>query len=159
MKTSTKIKKVDEAITEVLKWQKAGEKVVFSNGCFDLLHLGHIDYLEKARFFGDRLVVALNTDDSVKTLKGESRPVHNQTSRSRMLASLQFVDAVILFNEETPYELIKLLKPDILVKGDDYLAENIVGAEIVLANGGEVKTVELVPGHSTSSLIEKIKKI
>ncbi|MEM8565011.1 MAG: D-glycero-beta-D-manno-heptose 1-phosphate adenylyltransferase [Bacteroidota bacterium] len=159
MKTSTKIKKVDEAITEVLKWQKAGEKVVFSNGCFDLLHLGHIDYLEKARFFGDRLVVALNTDDSVKTLKGESRPVNNQTSRSRMLASLQFVDAVILFNEETPYELIKLLKPDILVKGDDYLAENIVGAEIVLANGGEVKTVELVPGHSTSSLIEKIKKI
>ncbi|MEM7107197.1 MAG: D-glycero-beta-D-manno-heptose 1-phosphate adenylyltransferase [Bacteroidota bacterium] len=159
MKTSAKIVEASDAAIEVCQWQKAGDKVVFSNGCFDILHLGHIDYLEKARALGDKLVIGLNTDDSVKVLKGESRPVNNQLSRSRMLASLQFVDRVVLFNEETPYELIKLLKPDILVKGNDYLAENIVGAEIVKQKGGEVKTVDLVPGFSTSSLIEKIKKI
>ncbi len=132
--------------------------MVFSNGCFDILHLGHIDYLEKARELGDKLIIGLNNDSSVKDLKGEDRPINDETSRARMLAALSFVDAVVLFAEDTPYELIKKLLPDILVKGNDYLAENIVGADIVVANGGEVKTVALVPGYSTSSIIEKIRR-
>ncbi|WP_255517991.1 D-glycero-beta-D-manno-heptose 1-phosphate adenylyltransferase [Fulvivirga sp. M361] len=141
------------------EWQGAGQKVVFSNGCFDILHLGHIDYLEKARNLGDRLVVGLNTDQSVRKLKGEERPVTDEISRARMLAALEFVDMVVHFSDDTPYSLIKELKPDILVKGDDYLAENIVGADIVISNGGEVKTVSLVPGYSTSGIINKIKNL
>ena len=148
-----------EAVTHVKSWQNEEKKVVFSNGCFDILHLGHIDYLEKARALGQKLVIGLNTDESVTKLKGVSRPVNNELSRARILAALAFVDAVVLFNEDTPYELIKAIRPNILVKGDDYLAENIVGADIVEANGGNVKTVSLVQGYSTSSLIEKIKKI
>ncbi|MEM9389952.1 MAG: D-glycero-beta-D-manno-heptose 1-phosphate adenylyltransferase [Bacteroidota bacterium] len=148
-----------EVVACVRSWQNAGNKVVFSNGCFDILHLGHTDYLEKARALGQKLVVGLNTDESVKKLKGASRPVNNELSRARILAALAFVDAVVLFNEDTPYELIKAIRPTVLVKGDDYLAENIVGADIVKANGGEVKTVSLVEGYSTSLLIEKIKKI
>lgn len=159
MKTPHKIAEKNEAVSVVNKWQEQGEKVVFSNGCFDILHLGHIDYLEKARLLGDKLVIGVNTDISVKKLKGVSRPVNNEESRARMLAALSFVDLVILFGEDTPYELIQSIKPDVLVKGDDYLAENIVGAEIVKSRGGEVKTVNLVPGYSTSALIEKIKKL
>ncbi|MEM1405981.1 MAG: D-glycero-beta-D-manno-heptose 1-phosphate adenylyltransferase [Bacteroidota bacterium] len=159
MKTSDKIMPLAEVVACVRSWQNAGNKVVFSNGCFDILHLGHTDYLEKARALGQKLVVGLNTDESVKKLKGVSRPVNNELSRARILAALAFVDAVVLFNEDTPYELIKAIRPTVLVKGDDYLAENIVGADIVKANGGEVKTVSLVEGYSTSLLIEKIKKI
>ena len=142
---------------QVAHWQGQGEKVVFSNGCFDILHLGHIDYLEKARELGDRLVIGLNTDASVKTLKGPQRPINDEQARARMLAALGFVDGVVLFAEETPYELISALKPDILVKGNDYQIKDIVGAQEVLKAGGEVKTVELVEGYSTSSIIEKIK--
>ncbi|WP_343030503.1 D-glycero-beta-D-manno-heptose 1-phosphate adenylyltransferase [Fulvivirga aurantia] len=138
-------------------WQKEGEKVVFTNGCFDILHLGHIDYLEKASQLGQRLVVALNTDNSVAKLKGPERPLNKEYARGRMLAALQFVDAVTYFSEDTPFNLIKSLKPDILVKGSDYLTENIVGADIVIANGGSVETIDLVEGYSTTSLIDKIK--
>jgi len=139
-------------------WQSKGEKVVFSNGCFDILHLGHIDYLEKSRALGDRLVIGLNADDSIRTLKGANRPINNEPARARMLAALQFVDGVTIFKEKTPEKLIELLLPDVLVKGKDYSIENIVGANTVLNNGGEVKTVELVAGYSTTDLIEKIKK-
>ncbi|UII22789.1 D-glycero-beta-D-manno-heptose 1-phosphate adenylyltransferase [Fulvivirga ligni] len=139
-------------------WKEENEKLVFTNGCFDILHLGHVDYLEKAAELGDRMVVAINTDASVKKLKGEERPLNNEYSRARLLAALSFVDAVIYFSEETPYELISAIKPDVLVKGSDYLAEDIVGSDIVINNGGEVKTIDLVSGYSTTNLINKIKK-
>lgn len=142
----------------MLKWKNQGEKVVFTNGCFDILHLGHIDYLEKAKTLGSKLVVGLNDNPSVKRLKGEERPVNDENARARMLAALAFVDGVTLFSEDTPKELITYLIPDILVKGSDYDLSNIVGADIVLANGGEVKTIDLVDGYSTTNLIQKLKK-
>ena len=153
-----KIKDLPEGKSMVTKWKKNGQKVVFTNGCFDLLHLGHVDYLEKAKALGGKLVVGLNTDDSVSRFKGPNRPIQDQASRARVLASLQFVDMVVLFNEDTPLDLISALIPDVLVKGSDYLAENIVGAEVVKRNGGEVKTIDFVSGYSTSRLIDKIKK-
>lgn len=139
-------------------WQSHGQQVVFSNGCFDILHLGHIDYLEKARALGDKLVIGLNSDNSVKELKGEHRPINNEEARGRMLAALSFVDGITVFEEETPKELIEYLLPNILVKGSDYNVENIVGAKSVIANGGVVKTIDLVNGYSTTNIIEKIKK-
>uniref|UniRef100_UPI0040481F77 D-glycero-beta-D-manno-heptose 1-phosphate adenylyltransferase n=1 Tax=Roseivirga sp. TaxID=1964215 RepID=UPI0040481F77 len=158
MESKSKIKSWESLKEQVDLWKKAGEKVVFSNGCFDILHLGHIDYLEKARSLGNRLVIGLNDDDSVRQLKGAKRPVNNEIARSRILAALEFVDGVTIFSEDTPKELIAFLIPDILVKGSDYSIDNIVGADIVLANGGEVKTIDLVNGYSTSNLIEKLKK-
>ncbi|KAA9331735.1 D-glycero-beta-D-manno-heptose 1-phosphate adenylyltransferase [Adhaeribacter soli] len=140
------------------KWREENQQIVFTNGCFDLLHLGHVDYLEKARALGDKMVVGLNTDASVRRLKGEERPLQDELARARIMASLLFVDAVVLFDEETPYELIKAIQPDILVKGDDYQIANIVGADIVLEKGGEVKTVSLVKGYSTTNIVEKVKK-
>jgi rfaE bifunctional protein nucleotidyltransferase chain/domain len=156
--TESKILRIEEAITTVEDWQRAGQKVVFTNGCFDIVHLGHIDYLEKARALGDRLVLGLNTDASVSRLKGPLRPVVNEYARARLMAALSFIDAVILFDEPTPSQLIEAVKPDILVKGDDYKVENIAGADFVLGRGGEVKTISLVQGYSTSALIEKIKQ-
>lgn len=141
----------------MLKWKNLGEKVVFSNGCFDILHLGHIDYLEKARNLGSKLIIGLNDDNSVKRLKGSERPINDENARARMLSALSFVDAVVLFSEDTPKELITYLIPDILVKGSDYNLSNIVGADTVLANGGEVKTIDLVEGYSTTNLIQKLK--
>ncbi|PWJ42047.1 D-glycero-beta-D-manno-heptose 1-phosphate adenylyltransferase [Sediminitomix flava] len=138
-------------------WKEDNLKVVFTNGCFDIVHLGHIDYLEKARNLGQKLIIGLNTDESIKTLKGESRPINDAYARARMLAAFQFVDAVILFGEETPFNLINSLLPDVLVKGNDYTIDTIVGAKEVLANGGKVETVELVAGYSTSNIINKIK--
>ncbi|MCG8391387.1 MAG: D-glycero-beta-D-manno-heptose 1-phosphate adenylyltransferase [Cytophagales bacterium] len=158
-KTSDKILLRDQVREKVKAWHSDREKVVFTNGCFDIVHVGHVDYLEKARHLGDRLIVGLNTDDSVRTLKGKDRPINDEISRARVLAALTFVDAVVLFSEDTPYELIKELTPDILVKGSDYLAENIVGADIVISNGGKVETIELVSGFSTSNIISKIKKL
>ncbi|MEP2670970.1 MAG: D-glycero-beta-D-manno-heptose 1-phosphate adenylyltransferase [Cyclobacteriaceae bacterium] len=153
-----KIKSLAQAKAQVEEWRNQGLKVVFTNGCFDILHLGHVDYLEKAAGLGDRLVIGLNTDDSVSRFKGPERPIQDQNSRARILSSLQFVDMVVLFDEDTPLELISSLIPDVLVKGSDYLAENIVGAEVVKKNGGEVKTIDFVSGYSTSRIIEKIKK-
>jgi len=155
--TKTKIKSKEDLNNLVKSWQSRGDKVVFSNGCFDILHLGHIDYLEKARSFGDRLVIGLNSDNSVRKLKGENRPVNNEEARGRMLAALSFVDGLTVFNEETPEELIEYLLPDVLVKGSDYKIENIVGAKSVMANGGTVKTIDLVNGYSTTNIIEKIR--
>ncbi|MFC1733209.1 D-glycero-beta-D-manno-heptose 1-phosphate adenylyltransferase [candidate division KSB1 bacterium] len=135
------------------------KKIVFSNGCFDILHLGHVDYLMKAKDLGDVLIVGLNSDESTRKLKGENRPINTQDSRAVMLASLQIVDAVIIFNEETPYELIKQVKPDVLVKGSDYQIEEIAGYDIVQANEGQVVTIDLLPGYSTTVLIDRIKDI
>jgi rfaE bifunctional protein nucleotidyltransferase chain/domain len=144
-------------LRKVAMWRFLGDKIVFTNGCFDIVHLGHIDYLEKARALGTRLIVGINTDASVKKLKGESRPINDENARARMIAAFQFVDGVILFEEETPLNLISAVLPDVLVKGNDYSLKNIVGHEIILAHGGEVRTIELVQGYSTSHLIEKCK--
>jgi rfaE bifunctional protein nucleotidyltransferase chain/domain len=157
-KTELKIKSIAEAKASVKLRQVKKEKVVFTNGCFDLLHLGHVDYLEKARALGDFLVIGLNTDDSVSRFKGPERPLQDQKSRARILAALQFVDLVVFFNEDTPLNLISELVPDILVKGSDYLAENIVGADVVKKAGGKVETIDFVPGYSTTRIVEKIKR-
>jgi D-glycero-beta-D-manno-heptose 1-phosphate adenylyltransferase len=157
-KTADKIKSLEEATKQIALWKANGEKIVFTNGCFDLIHLGHVDYLEKARNLGARLVLGLNTDDSVSRFKGPERPLQDQNSRARVLAAFQFVDLVVFFNEDTPLNLITQLLPDILVKGSDYLAENIVGADVVKGNGGVVKTIDFVPGYSTTRIVEKIKK-
>lgn len=156
--TADKIKSLDEARKKVAEWKAKGEKVVFTNGCFDILHLGHIDYLEKAANMGDRLVIGLNSDDSVSRFKGPERPIQDQKSRARILAALQFTDLIVFFNEDTPLALISELLPDVLVKGSDYLAENIVGAEVVMKHGGVVKTVDFVPGYSTTRIVDKIKR-
>jgi len=157
MKTANKIVSLPELLTQVDSWKKEG-KIVFTNGCFDILHLGHVDYLEKAAEKGDKLIVGLNTDQSVKKLKGPQRPVNNELSRARIIAALQFVDAVVLFGEDTPLNLIMSIIPDVLVKGDDYDIKNIVGADFVIENGGQVETVALVNGHSTTNLISKIQQ-
>ena len=147
-----------EAVQLISDWHAQGLRVVFTNGCFDLLHLGHVDYLEKARQLGDKLVVGLNTDASVSRLKGPDRPLQDEMSRARIMASLLFINVVVLFEEETPYELIKAVRPDILVKGDDYAVQDIVGHDLVRENGGEVKTITLVRGYSTSGIVDKIKR-
>jgi D-glycero-beta-D-manno-heptose 1-phosphate adenylyltransferase len=157
-KTEGKIKSLIEAKEVVGVWKKQNEKVVFTNGCFDLLHLGHVDYLEKARAKGDHLVIGLNTDDSVSRFKGPERPLQDQYSRARILAALQFVDLVVFFNEDTPLNLIAELVPNVLVKGSDYLAGNIVGADVVKKAGGKVETIDFVPGYSTTRIVEKIKR-
>ncbi|NTW31540.1 MAG: D-glycero-beta-D-manno-heptose 1-phosphate adenylyltransferase [Bacteroidetes bacterium] len=140
-------------------WAFREYKTVFTNGCFDILHPGHVDYLSKAADLGKKLIVGLNTDSSVKNLKGDKRPVNNENDRALMLASLKFVDAVILFNENTPYDLIKIISPNILVKGSDYKPEEIAGYDIVKDLGGDIITIDLVEGYSTTLFIEKLKKL
>ncbi len=157
MATKDKIVSAENFI-ELKNTALKGKKVVFTNGCFDIVHLGHIDYLEKAREKGDLLVLGLNTDQSIQRLKGPKRPIIEENARARMMAAMTFVDFVILFDDDTPLKLIESILPDVLVKGDDYHQGNIVGAEIVLSNGGRVETIQLVPGFSTSSIIEKIKE-
>lgn len=152
-----KIKTWQEAVGLTQSWEKQGEKIVFTNGCFDIVHRGHIDYLSKAKDLGTKLVLGLNTDQSVRRLKGENRPVVDEMSRAILLAAMQFIDLVVFFDEDTPYELIKKVQPDILVKGSDYKAESIVGYDVVMAKGGAVKTIDFVEGFSTTSIVEKIK--
>ncbi|WP_439880909.1 D-glycero-beta-D-manno-heptose 1-phosphate adenylyltransferase [Pontibacter sp. MBLB2868] len=158
MNSSNKIMALPQLQEQLGKWRSQGQKIVFTNGCFDLLHLGHVDYLEKARQLGDKLVLGLNTDASISRIKGPSRPLQDELSRARVMASLLFVDAVVLFDNDTPLELIKAVQPDILVKGDDYNVEQIVGHEVVMASGGEVKTVPLVKGYSTTNIVRKIEE-
>lgn len=138
------------------EWQHRGERVVFTNGCFDLLHPGHITYLEDARAMGDHLVIGLNSDDSIRRLKGEKRPINSLADRAHMLMALRAVDMVVPFSEDTPIELIKALLPDVLVKGGDYRPDEIVGAKEVRANGGEVMVVSFVGGYSSTTLIDRI---
>jgi len=154
----SKILDLSSLKTLVSNWQAESKKVVFTNGVFDLLHIGHITYMAKAAELGDKLIIGLNADSSVKRIKGESRPVNDQNNRAALLAALFFVDAVVVFEEDTPLNLITTLMPDILVKGADYSVENIVGAKEVMANGGEVKTIDLVEGYSSTSIIERIRK-
>lgn len=154
-----KIMSREQLIQRVNTWRSERQTIVFSNGCFDIIHPGHAQYLAAAAALGSRLVIGVNTDESVKKLKGAARPVISENERCLLLASFQFVDAVCLFDEDTPLKLIESIIPDILVKGKDYTIDQIVGADVVLQHGGKVETIELVEGFSTSSLIEKIKKI
>jgi rfaE bifunctional protein nucleotidyltransferase chain/domain len=138
--------------------RRAGRKVVFTNGCFDLLHVGHIRYLQEARSLGDLLVIGLNTDASVQKLKGPDRPLQDQNSRAEIMAALACVDYVTFFDEETPAKLIETVRPDILVKGGDYQVSTIVGASFVQSYGGEVRPLQFAPGYSTSAIVEKIRR-
>lgn len=131
--------------------------IVFTNGCFDLLHLGHLEVIRKSKSFGDKLIIGLNTDASVKRLKGEKRPIQNEHTRAAVLAALTLVDYVILFDEDTPLQLITDIQPDVLVKGGDYTIDQIVGADFVLGYGGEVKIIDTLSGHSTTSTISKMQ--
>jgi rfaE bifunctional protein nucleotidyltransferase chain/domain len=140
-------------------WRFQDNSIVFSNGCFDVLHLGHVEYLSKARDLGDILIVGLNSDESVRRIKGAHRPVNNEEARAITLAAFSFVDAVILFGEDTPHELIKLIQPDILVKGKDYDGKEIVGSDVIKARGGQVVTIELTKGYSTTHSIELAQKV
>ncbi|MDO5760708.1 MAG: D-glycero-beta-D-manno-heptose 1-phosphate adenylyltransferase [Bacteroidota bacterium] len=145
-----------EGILELLKIK--GKTIVFTNGCFDLLHQGHIDYLARTKDLADVLIVGLNTDTSIKRIKGEKRPIQDENSRAIIMASLCFVDYVVLFEEDTPYNLIKTIQPNVLVKGADYKQEEIVGYDIVKAKGGKVKTLEYLQNHSTTNIINKIRQ-
>lgn len=153
----SKIIDSEELVRQLAVWRFLGNKVVFTNGCFDIIHLGHIDYLSKARDLGDRLIIGLNTDDSVKRIKGDSRPITDEKSRAMILASFKFVNAIVLFNEDTPYNLINEVKPNVLVKGSDYSTHEIVGGDIVENNGGEIITIDYLEGYSTTSILDKIK--
>ena len=140
-------------------WRLKSDRIVFTNGCFDILHRGHVEYLQEAAALGDRLVVGVNSDASVRRLgKGEDRPLNDQDSRAKVLAALRCVDAVVIFEEDTPLELITALQPDVVAKGGDWKPEQIVGADLVKARGGEVRSLKLVDGFSTTALVEKIRR-
>lgn len=139
-------------------WRMKGDRIVFTNGCFDILHRGHVEYLQEAAALGERLVIGLNSDESVRRLdKATDRPFNDQESRAKVIAGMRFVDAVVIFDQDTPLELIKALQPDVLVKGGDWKAEQIVGADVVKARGGEVRSLKMVDGFSTTNLVEKIR--
>ncbi len=153
-----KIKTRQELKAVITELKDQGRRIVFTNGCFDILHVGHIRYLEKAKEYGDHLVVAINSDSSVKAIKGEGRPVIPQDERAEIVAALVCVDSVIIFDEVDPLALIKLLKPHVLVKGGDWTEETIIGGDVVKASGGRVITIPFVEGVSTSGIIERITK-
>ncbi len=154
-----KIRNREELARKCNIWRGGGRKIVFTNGCFDLLHTGHLDYLARAASMGNVLVVGLNSDASVKRLKGPERPINNQDDRARALAALLLVDAVCIFEEDTPLELIQMVKPDVLAKGGDYTPETIVGASFVTESGGEVAVIPFVEGYSTTGLLAKIRAL
>ncbi len=137
----------------------AGRKIVFTNGCFDLIHRGHVEYLNAAKKLGDILIIGLNSDDSVRRLKGVDRPINYEQDRAVVLDNLNAIDYVCLFDQDTPYELIQIVQPDVLVKGGDWAIEDIVGSDIVLENGGEVRSLQFIEGKSTTDIIEKIKNL
>jgi rfaE bifunctional protein nucleotidyltransferase chain/domain len=151
-----KIVGVNEITKISFELKSKGKKIVFTNGCFDILHRGHVEYLSKAKQLGDVLIVGLNSDSSVKMIKGDKRPIVPQEDRAFILSNLSFVDYVVIFDEPTPYELISKIVPDVLVKGSDWSQENVVGRDIVEANGGKVVLIEIVPGRSTTNVIKTI---
>lgn len=153
----SKIYTLPQLQQQVHIWRFKGNKVVFTNGCFDLLHQGHIEVLTAARNLGHKLIVGMNSDSSVRELKGPTRPIQTEDTRALVLASLAYVDAVVLFSDETPAELINTLIPDVLVKGGDYKKEDIVGYNVVTNNGGEVVVIDILPGHSTTNTEQQLK--
>ncbi|MEP7263570.1 MAG: D-glycero-beta-D-manno-heptose 1-phosphate adenylyltransferase [Bacteroidota bacterium] len=155
-KLNSKLVSREKAAEIIADWRKEKCKIVFTNGCFDLVHKGHIDYLSKAADMGTQLIIGLNTDASISRIKGPSRPISNESSRALVMAAFEFVSLVVFFDEPTPYELIKIIQPDILVKGADYKPEDIVGGDIVIQSGGQVSTIEFLKGYSTSALVKRI---
>jgi rfaE bifunctional protein nucleotidyltransferase chain/domain len=155
---NSKIYNLDALKSQVEQWKIAGNKVVFTNGCFDIIHRGHIEVLARTADLGDKLIIGINSDQSIQKLKGKDRPIIDEQSRAILLAALSFVDAIVLFSEDTPLKLISTLVPDVLAKGGDYEIETIVGHEIVQQNGGKVKLVPFVDGFSSTTIINKIKK-
>ncbi len=156
-KIASKIQDWKQIQKTVESWKATGQKVVFTNGCFDILHYGHIHYLAQAKDLGDRLIIGLNSADSVRRLKGPNRPINDETTRQHLLAALEFVDAVVVFEQDTPLELIRIALPDVLVKGGDWQAKDIVGSNVVLANGGEVRSLPYIKGYSTTAIEQKIR--
>ena len=154
----SKIYTLSELVEQSKIWRGKGEKIVFTNGCFDLVHRGHVEVLANTADLGDRLIIGLNSDSSIQKLKGENRPIIDQNSRAILLASLQFIDAIVLFSEDTPQKLIETIVPDILAKGGDYRVEEIAGHELVLENGGSVILVPFIDGLSTTNIVDKIKQ-
>jgi len=150
---------ITELLIKIKDWRSAGLSIVFTNGCFDLIHRGHVEYLNKAKSYGDKLILGLNSDLSLRKLKGENRPYINEEDRAYILSNLRAIDAIIVFEEETPLNLISIILPDVLVKGGDYKIEEIVGKEVVEKNGGKVVTVPFVQDKSTTNLIRKIQSI
>ncbi|MES2279649.1 MAG: D-glycero-beta-D-manno-heptose 1-phosphate adenylyltransferase [Bacteroidota bacterium] len=158
-KIQSKIVNLPELKNRVADWKQAGEKVVFTNGVFDLLHTGHITYMADAASLGTKFIIGLNSDNSVKRLKGPDRPVNDQDSRALLLAAFFFIDAIVIFEEDTPLNLITILLPDVLAKGGDYTVDTIVGAKEVMANGGEVEVISFVDGFSSTAIISKIRDV
>tara|TARA_Y100001968_G_scaffold279340_1_gene275215 strand:+ start:765 stop:1256 length:492 start_codon:yes stop_codon:yes gene_type:complete len=156
-KIHAKIFALEELQSKIEKWKDAGDKIIFTNGCFDIIHRGHIEVLANTADLGSRLIIGLNSDNSIQQLKGTNRPIVDERSRALLLASLHFVDAVILFSEKTPYNLISCILPDVLAKGGDYKIEEIAGHDIVQKNGGEVILIPLTEGFSSTNIIKKIK--
>ena len=156
-KLKAKILNIKDLAKIINEWRLNGDKIVFTNGCFDLIHLGHLEILARSADLGDKLVVAINSDMSIKKIKGNSRPIIKEDSRAKQLAAIEFIDAVILFNEDTPYNLINILKPDVLTKGGDYKKNDIVGNQLINKEQGEVVIIPLTQGYSTTSILEKIK--
>ena len=156
-KINDKIISLEELKARIESWKANGEKIVFTNGCFDILHRGHVEVLAKTADLGDKLIIGLNSDSSIKKLKKENRPIVDEKSRVLLLAAFSFVDAIVLFSEQTPINLIAEIKPDILAKGGDYEIQEIVGHNIVQGNGGEVITIPLTEGFSSTNIIDKIQ--
>jgi rfaE bifunctional protein nucleotidyltransferase chain/domain len=158
-KIPLKLMSRSDLVRQAERWKLQDKKIIFTNGCFDILHKGHLELLSQAAALGDILVIGVNSDDSVKRLKGDERPVNDENFRALMLASLAIVDAVSIFQEDTPMELIESIVPNIIVKGGDYDPSTVVGAELVVKNGGEVIIIPLVKGYSTSNLLQKIREL
>ena len=156
-KLKAKIFNIKDLAKIINEWRLNGDKIVFTNGCFDLIHLGHLEILAISADLGDKLIVAINSDMSIKKIKGNSRPIIEEDSRAKQLAAIEFIDAVILFNEDTPYNLINILKPDVLTKGGDYKKNDIVGNQLINKEHGKVVIIPLTQGYSTTSILEKIK--
>lgn len=154
----SKIYTLSELVEQSKVWRNNGEKIVFTNGCFDLVHRGHVEVLANTADLGDKLIIGLNSDSSIQNLKGKNRPIIDENSRAILLASLQFIDAIVLFSEDTPDHLIETILPDVLAKGGDYKVEEIAGHEVVLQNGGEVIPVPFIDGFSTTNIVNKIKQ-
>ena len=157
-KVREKIITTDNLVLKIRQWKKNKVKIAFTNGCFDILHLGHLEILTKSKEFGDRLIVAVNSDESVRKLKGKERPINDFQTRSNMLASFSFVDYVVEFSDDTPKKLIQIIKPDFLIKGGDYKKKDIVGNDIVSSYGGETIIIPLIDGLSTTNTINKLNK-
>ena len=154
---NSKILDKERLLVKLTDWKEENKKIVFTNGCFDLIHLGHIEVIARSADLGDILIIGVNTDNSIKRLKGSNRPIIKEISRAKQLAALEFVDAVVFFDQDTPIDLIKMINPNIITKGGDYNTDQVIGNDIVTQNYGEVVIIPLTQGYSTTSILEKIK--